>query len=298
MKKEIKGIIPPLTTPFGENEALDTDNLQANIRKLCEFPLAGFLVLGSNGELVMLSESECTQVLHAARAAIPKDRIMLAGTGCQSTGATIALTQQAARAGADAALVLNPSYYKGQMSKDVLVSHYHRVADASQIPVLIYNMPSNTGLDMTADTILEIASHPNIIGLKDSGGNLAKMGNITGAAGKDFRVLAGSAGFLLPALSIGASGGILALANIAPEQCCAIYDGFFTGKLEDAKAMQQRMIRANALVTRQWGVPALKAAMDMLGFYGGPCRKPLQAISQKEENILKETLQASGILPS
>lgn len=296
--KKIKGIIPPMTTPFDNNEVLDTEKLQGNIGDLCGFPLAGFLVLGSNGELVMLSEAECIEVMHAAREAIPKDRIMLAGTGCQSTGATIALTQEAARAGADAVLVLNPSYYKGQMSKNALVVHYHRVADASQIPVLIYNMPANTGLDMDAETILEIASHPNIIGLKDSGGNLAKMANIIGNVGKDFQVLAGSAGFLLPALSIGAKGGILALANIAPAQCCNIYDNYTEGKLEDAKTMQQRIIRVNAMVTRQWGVPALKAAMDMLGFYGGPCRNPLQAISTAQKNTLKESLKECDILPT
>lgn len=293
----LKGILPPLPTAFHSNGSLYPEKIQENIRALSAFPLTGFLILGSNGELVMLSEKEKAATYHAAREAIAPDKLMLAGTGGESTGATIHLTKEAEKAGANAALVLNPAYYKGQMSTEALVGHYHAVADASTIPVIIYNMPANTGLDMTAETILGIAAHPNIIGLKDSGGNLAKMGAIIGQAKKGFRVLAGSAGFLLPALSTGAAGGILALANIAPAQCCSMYEYFGQGAHEKAQKIQHRIITANAAVTRQWGVPALKAAMDHLGLYGGPARKPLLPVSDENRKQLVQILKDAGIGP-
>jgi 4-hydroxy-2-oxoglutarate aldolase len=272
---DLKGIYPPIPTSFDEKGNLALESMQRNLETLAVYDLAGFLVLGSNGETVMLSETEKLSVFKAARKAIPGNRLMLAGTGGQSTRETILLTRGAADAGADAAVVLNPFYYKGLMTKAALVRHFHQVADQSSIPLIIYNMPANTGLDMSADTILAIAGHPNIIGLKDSGGDLVKMGDITGHAKPGFQVLAGSAGFLLPALSLGAVGGILALANIAPRECIGIYQDFVAGNHDKARLQQIRMIRLNAMVTREKGVPALKSAMDMTGLYGGPCREPI-----------------------
>ncbi len=292
---KLNGIFPPLPTSFDAREHLAPKKIQSNIRALGKFPLAGFLILGSNGEMVMLSEDEKIAALHAAREAIPAGRLMLAGTGEQSTSATIRLTREAGRAGADAALVLNPFYYKGLMHKEALVAHYHDVAEASTIPVLIYNMPANSGMDMTAGTILAIAEHPNIIGLKDSGGNVVKLGEISGKAKNGFQVLAGSAGFLLPALSVGATGGILALANIAPRQCTGIYEAFVTGNNMEAMQLQQRMIQVNTVVTARWGVPALKAAMDHIGLYGGPSRKPIRAMDAASREALPGILEHAGI---
>ena len=285
---QLNGIFPPLPTSFNSDESVSQKHIRRNIEYLNSFDLRGYLILGSNGELVMLSHEEKIRVMQAAREAIPREKLMLAGTGCESTRETILLSKEAAKAGADAVMVLNPSYYKGQMSNSALVAHYHAVADASEVPVVIYNMPANTGLDMTAADILAIADHFNIIGLKDSGGNVAKMADIIYKAGKDFQVLAGSAGFLLPALSVGAVGGVLALANIAPGHCLDIYNVFSDGNMNKARELQQKIITLNAAVTRNWGVPALKAVMDHLGMYGGPCRKPLQPIS---DDIKKKLLQ-------
>jgi 4-hydroxy-2-oxoglutarate aldolase len=229
----------------------------------------------------MLSEKEKEMVYSAARDEIPADRLMIAGTGAQSTRETISRTKLAASCGADAALVLNPSYYRGQMTTEVLIKHYHAVADSSDIPLIIYNMPANSGIDMDADQILEIARHPNIIGLKDSGGNLVKMASIINRAPDEFQVLAGSASFLLPALTIGAVGGILALANISPSLCSGIRDAFLDGNMELAKELQFKAVEPNTAVTRKWGIPALKAAMDYLGLYGGPVRKPLLPVSDE-----------------
>jgi len=275
---KLNGIYPPLPTSFDENEDLALDKMKANIAHLSRYDLAGFLVLGSNGELVNLTEKEKYAVYKAAREAIPSDKIMLAGTGGQSTRETISNTKAAADAGADAVLVLNPSYYRGLMTQDALIIHYWAVADASTVPVIIYNMPANSGMDMDAEIIVKISAHKNIIGMKDSGGNLVKMGDVKRMAKADFQILAGSASFLLAALSVGAIGGILALANIAPEKCISVYNDFFSGNMERAQKTQLELIPINAAVTSKWGVPALKSAMNYMGLYGGIARKPILPI--------------------
>ena len=272
---KLNGLYPPLPTSFTGDEELNLSKIADNIEKLCSYRLSGILILGSNGEMVMLNNEEKKSVYDTARKAIPSGKLMIAGTGAQSTRETRHLSIMASDSGADAVLVLNPSYYKSQMNSDALVRFYHDVAEKSPAPVIIYNMPANSGLDMDAETILKASEHKNIIGIKDSGGNLVKMASVIKNAKPGFQVLAGSASFLLPALSIGAVGGILALANIAPELCLNIYDSFNNGELDKAKEYQLAAVDLNTAVTRKWGVPALKAAMDYLGMYGGPVRKPL-----------------------
>ncbi|MDZ7738660.1 MAG: dihydrodipicolinate synthase family protein [Bacteroidales bacterium] len=283
---KLNGLYPPLPTSFDKGGELDGGKITENIKTLCSHGLAGILVLGSNGEMVMLDDDEKKKAYNVARKAIPRDKLMIAGTGAQSTRQTIKLSLMASEAGADAVLVLSPSYYKGQMNRKALVQFYHEVAASSPVPVIIYNMPSNSGLDMDADTILESSTHDNIIGIKDSGGNLVKMASIIKNAKEGFQVLAGSAGFLLPALSIGAVGGILALANIAPELCLNIYNSFLNGEAEKAKEYQLRAVDINTAVTRKGGVPALKAAMDHLGMYGGPVRSPLLPLDDESRKQL------------
>jgi len=283
---KLNGIFPPVTTPFDKSEEFKPEALRQNLQHLARYPLAGFLLLGSNGEAAMLSQKEKFAVLHTAREAILPDKLMLAGTGCESTRETIILTKEAARAGADAAVVLNPLFYKSQMDAETLRAHYHSVADASTIPIIIYNMPQNTGIDLSAETILNISRHDNIVGLKDSGGDIQKLQNIVSNSKQNFQVLAGSAGFLLPALQIGAVGGILALANIAPQVCLKIYNLFLENRLDDASVLQQEIVELNTSVTRKWGVPALKAALDYLGMYGGASRKPLLKASEEAIGIV------------
>ena len=292
---QLNGIFPPLPTSFDEREDLDARKMQENIQRLNSYDLRGYLILGSNGELVNLTEEERVEVYERTREAIPSDRLMLAGTGCQSTRETIRLSRRAAGAGADAVLVLNPSYYKGLMNQKPLVQHYFAVAEATDVPVIVYNMPANSGLDMDAGTIAAISVHDNIIGMKDSGGNLVKMGDVRRGVKPDFQILAGSASFLLPALSVGAIGGVLALANIAPAQCIQIYQNFLEGKMEEARTLQLDMIPVNTAVTRQWGVPALKEAMDQLGLYGGPSRKPLLPVDQEIKDQLADLLNQNDI---
>jgi 4-hydroxy-2-oxoglutarate aldolase len=291
----LNGIFPPLPTSFDSNEELAFDKMEANIKTLSTYKLSGFLALGSNGELVHLSEKEKKEVLLLARKAIPEDKLMIAGVGGQSTRETIALTKSAGKAGADAVLVLNPFYFKGLMNTEALKAHYFSIADASDVPVIIYNMPANSGMDMSADTIIELSSHPNIIGLKDSGGNIVKLGDIRLRVKPDFQILAGGAGFFVPAMSVGAVGGILALANIAPSHCIEMYEAFLAGDMSRARGIQLNIIPVNAAVTREWGVPALKEAMDYLGLYGGPARKPLLPLKPEQKSTLINLLEKHNI---
>jgi len=289
----LHGIIPPVPTAFQKDESLFPEKLKENIAKLLLYDMTGVVVLGSNGEKVMLSEKERRSVIENAREVVPTGKLLIAGAGGESTLETIHDVKMVSECGADAAMVLSPSYYRNRMSQEAFVLHYHRVADASPVPVIIYNMPACTGVDLDAGTILEISKHPNIAGIKDSGGNLTKMAHILGSAREEFQYLAGGAGFLLPALSGGAAGGILALANIAPGLCLDIYNAFLEGRLDRARELQYKAVPVNDAVNREGGVPALKAAMDQLEFYGGPVRSPLLPLEESERTVLIKLLDES-----
>jgi 4-hydroxy-2-oxoglutarate aldolase len=290
------GIFPPIPTPFDAAGELDLKALARNFERWNRYPLAGYVVLGSNGEFPYLSESEKLTYFEAARKHIPQGKLFMAGTACESTHSTIALTRKAASLGADVAILITPSYFKSRMDAAGLSHYYQSVADASPIPVSMYNMPANTNVDMAADLIIKLSQHPNIVGLKDSGGNLAKLGEVIRSARPGFQVLAGSAGFLYPALCVGAVGGVLALANIAPQQCCDIVSFFNQGKHEDARELQLRMIAPNSAVTARFGVPGLKAALDMLGYYGGNPRSPMLPLPDGQKETLRSILVEAGIL--
>lgn len=292
---EIKGIIPPIPTPFDADGKVLHEHLRANLASWFAAGLHGVVVLGSNGEYVMLSEAEKCAVWETARFAIPHDRLFIAGAGKESTAGTIALTRRAADLGADAAMIVTPHYYRGQMSQGTLVRHYRAIADASPIPIILYNVPANTGVDMDAATILDLAQHENIAGIKDSSGNFPKMGEVIHAARAGFAFLAGSGSFLFPALTIGARGGVPALANVAPRECLRLYRAFQSGDYETARALQLGLIRLNAALTTRWSVPGLKAALDEVGYYGGPPRSPLQPLAVADRATLREILHEAGV---
>ncbi len=291
----IEGVLAPVPTPFDDDGRLFVRALRSNLAWLGKFPLTGVVALGTNGEFPLLSEQEKLRVIGQVREAVPPGRLVIAGTGCEGTAATIALTKRAAQLGADAALVITPSYYRSRMVPEALTRHFLTVAEAAPIPIVLYNMPANTGVDLTPEVVLALAGHPNVVGIKDSGGNLAAMAEICRAAPPGFSVLAGSAGFFLPALSVGAVGGIMALANIAPAECCALWEYARRGHWSAAQTLQKRLVRLNNAVTRLWGVAALKEAMDMLGLYGGPVRPPLMPLSQEKVEALRLLLQESGL---
>jgi 4-hydroxy-2-oxoglutarate aldolase len=293
----LQGVFPPIPTPFAAGGDVDHQSLADNLARLNQFDLSGYVVLGSNGEAPFLAAEEKERVWTTARAVIPDGKLMIAGTGCESTRQTVALTLKAARAGADAALVVTPHYYNPKMTAEALLQHYIAVANASPIPILIYNVPKFTNVNMSAAAVGRAAAHPNIVGLKDTSGNVAQLADTVREAGPGFQVLAGSAGFFLGGLAVGAVGGILALANIAPDKALAIYRLFQEGSWAEAAALQRRMIPVNAAVTATYGIAGLKAAMDMLGHYGGPVRPPLLGISADERALLRDILIQGGILP-
>jgi len=292
----LRGVFTPIVTSFDEEGQVAHDRMAANLERWNQTALQGYIVLGSNGEWVFLNEQERLDVLRTARQAIPPDKLLIAGTAAESTRHTIGMTEAAAALGADAAIIVNPNYYKGQMTPAVLATYYRTVADRSPIPIVIYNLPPATGMDLPADLLVELSGHPNIAGVKDTGGNIAKMGETVRRAAPAFQVLAGSANFFFPALALGVAGGVLALANIAPEASVALFDLFQAGRIDEGRALHLRLLPVNLAVTSRWGISGLKAAMDMLGYYGGPPRLPLQPLEEARRAELREILAEAALL--
>jgi 4-hydroxy-tetrahydrodipicolinate synthase len=293
--RKLEGVFPPIPTPFDASGKILHDKLISNLARWNETGLHGYVVLGSNGEYVMLNESERAAVWETARAAIPRDRLFFAGTGAESTSTAIALTKRAAELGADAAMVVTPHYYKSQMNGQTLINHYRVIADASPIPIILYNFPPSTGIDLDAPTVLQLAQHPNIVGIKDSSGNITKFAEIVRGASSDFALLAGSGAYFYPSLCVGATGCVPALGNIAPRECVALFDAFRAGRHEEAREIQLRVIALNAAITSKWSVPGLKAALDELNFYGGPPRLPLRSLGTEDRHALKELMKQAGV---
>jgi len=290
-----RGVFAPVATVFGADGELDRVRFSANLNFYAASALDGVVLLGSNGEFATMDLDERRQVIECGVAAINGRRTVLAGTGAESTRATIDLTKASASAGVDYALVVTPHYYKSRYDQAAYVNHYLKVAEASPIPVLIYVMAAYTGVDLPTPIILELAKHPNIVGIKDSGGNAAKVGEIIAGARSDFGVLAGSANFLYAALCLGASGGIVALGNIAPQECAEIARLFYAGDHAAARELQLRMIAPNAAVTSRFGIAGLKAALDWVGLNGGAPREPILPLNDGERDALFATLQTAGI---
>lgn len=287
------GIYPPLPTFFTANDELDLDTLRQHIRRIADSGIVGYVVMGTNGEAVHLSSEERARVIETTRATAGDQALVLAGCGEQSTRATIVLCRQAAHAGANFALTLPPFYFKGRMDGEALLAHYRAVADSSPLPVVIYNMPASAaGLDLDAATICALAEHPNIAGVKDSAGNMAKLSQIAAQAPARFRVFAGSAGYLLPALAVGAVGAVAALANIFPREVCHLQELFENGQMLEARELQARLAPSNTAVTSIYSVPGLKAALDILFDYGGSPRSPLQALKGQERDKLAAILRS------
>ncbi len=289
------GIYPPLPTFFDGNEELDLPMLQQHMRNLLDSGIAGYVLMGSNGEAVHLTSDERVQLVQAAREVIDNENSelpLIVGCGDTSTRSTIAHCRSTAQYGADIALVIPPSYYRSSMTTAALLAHYRAVADASPIPVLVYNMPANTaGLDLDAALLGALAEHENIIGVKDSSGNIAKLAQVIASVPSTFKVFAGSAGYLLPALVVGAAGAVSALANVFPQEVCDVLALFDAGQLDEARELQARLIPANNGVTTVYNVPGLKAALELTAGYGGIPRMPLLPLSAQERDKLGTMLR-------
>jgi 4-hydroxy-2-oxoglutarate aldolase len=296
MDVSMAGAYAPITTPFDAKGEVAYDKLAENVAKWAKTRLTGLVVLGSNGEGVFLTEEERKRVLETVRQALPHDKRMVVGTGMESTYATARQNEMAAQAGADAVLVITPSYYRSKMDSPAMVRHYTALAEQSARPLFIYNMPGNTGIDLSVETVLEIAQHPNVIGVKDSSGNIAKIGAVIAAAPPHFKVYAGSASFLYPTVALGGVGGVMALGNIAPNVCADLYEFAAAGRHADARDLQLKIIPLNTAVTAGFGIPALKQGLDWVGYYGGPVRSPLAPLTDAQKSKLREMMVALGVL--
>jgi 4-hydroxy-2-oxoglutarate aldolase len=292
---DLHGIFPPITTPFVGGKVA-YDQLAGNIARWNKTGLKGYVAFGSNGEYVYLSDEEKLEVVKTVAASAAPGMKVIAGTGCESTWQTIQLTNACARLGAHAALVVTPFYYGGRMNEAALLQHFTAVADKSDIPILIYNVTKFTNINVSVGLAARLSRHPNIIGIKDSNGNVSSLGEMVNAVDKDFSVLVGTAGALFGALTLGAVGGVLALANVAPEACVRIQQLLRQGDIEAARALQIRMLPVNTAVTATYGVPGLKAALDMLGYFGGDPRPPLLPASEKERSEIEAILKTAGLL--
>jgi 4-hydroxy-2-oxoglutarate aldolase len=286
---KLSGVLPPIATPFQDGKVA-LDKLKKNFEKWNRTGLSGFLVIGSNGEAVFLNDKEKMKVIEISRESIPKSKIMMVGTGMESTQETIRLTNQAAKMGADCALAVTPSYFKGSMKPQILYEHFISVAESSEIGILVYNVPQFTGINMEAELVAKLSEHPNIIGIKDSSGNISQLSEIVHLSKKEFAVFVGSAPVFFPALCVGAVGGILAVAQVAPWECMQILNLFKKGKMVEARALQERLTPLAKAVTTKYGIGGLKMAMDLAGYFGGNPRPPLKRPGKEVEEELKKLI--------
>jgi 4-hydroxy-2-oxoglutarate aldolase len=292
---DLRGVLPPVLTPFSEDGSINFQAFVHNIERWNKTPLSGYLFLGSNSETAYLNEQEKIELLKRAKELIPANRVFLVGTGLESTQETIRFTNIAAGTGAQAALVLTPSYYIDQMNDSALVKHFTILADASDIPILLYNVPKHTHLNISANVVKTISTHPNIIGMKDSSGDCSQLETFLSVADANFTVLVGTAAAWYPALELGIKGGIMALATIAPNECTEIQSMFNSESQQQARTLFERLLPVNTAVTATYGVAGLKYAADILGYMGGFVRSPLLPLDQESKSRIKKILCDAGL---
>lgn len=296
MALDLRGVFPPAPTPFAPDESFDASALTHNLGLLLRAPIRGVVVLGSNGEAPLIGDDDSVRVVETARAVVPRERLLIAGTGRESTHDTIRLTARAAAAGADAVLVRTPAFFRSQMTVEAFVAHYTRVADASPIPVLLYNYTALTGVTLPPDAVAQLAGHANIVGMKESGTDATLIQGYGAHAGPSFTLLGGTVTALDVSVAAGAAGAILAAAVVVPRQCVDLFELFTTGRAEEARALQKRIVDLNAFVTTTYGVPGLKLAQDLVGQRGGVPRGPLLPAPSEARAPILERLRALGAL--
>ena len=273
---KLHGIFPPIATPFNHEGELWKVKVQHNIEKWNRTGLAGYVVCGSTGESVMLTTEEKIQLWEWVAQYAAPEKLLVAGTGVESVRETVALSNRVAEMGYKVAMVRTPHYYKNLINNAAAQMLYFRaVADQSKIPLIIYNWPQVTGVDIPAEAVAELSHHPNIIAIKESSGNLEKVMQMIRETKPGFQVLTGSAPTLAPSFAVGCVGAVLAFANAAPYATISIWEAHRTREPEAAMDWQKRISRAAVLVTTKYGIPGLKHAMDLAGYYGGPPRLPL-----------------------
>lgn len=294
---KLKGVIPPMITPFKDNGDVDYDKHIANIKKWNHYDLGGYLVLGSNSETVYLNEEEKLELIKIT-VENKKDGIpVLVGTALESTKETIMLTNKAAQLGADAALLVTPFYYGSNMNDEALIGYYTDVADNIEIPALIYNVTKFTHVNISPKAVSVLAGHPNIIGMKDSSGSIPQLIDFKRAVGgNEFNLMVGTASAWYPALTLGIEASVMALVNCCPEECVNVQKEYEAGNYKKSQELYERMFPVNSAVTGKFGIAGLKYACDLLGFYGGYVRKPMVQIKEEDKKELEKILKSANLL--
>jgi 4-hydroxy-2-oxoglutarate aldolase len=286
----LSGVFPALTTPFSADGSVSVEDIKHNITKYNATGLAGYVAIGSTGESVLLSRKEVDTVLVAVKESAAPNMRLIAGTGAESTSETIDRTKRAAELGYHVALVKTPYYYKPMYKPEVFIAHYRRVADASPIPVMLYSVPQFTGVALEAPEVGVLAQHANIIGIKESSGNVQRAAEMLAVVPASFQLLVGSASMMFPSMVLGAVGSILALASALPEQCVALFDAARKGDLETARALQATILPASKVIVSQSGIPGVKYAMDQAGYRGGLPRLPLMPLQEDQKRVIRELM--------
>jgi 4-hydroxy-2-oxoglutarate aldolase len=290
--KSLSGVFAPLPTPFDRAHQVDLARLRTAFARWVVAPLSGFVLLGSNGEAVLMDDAESDRVIAAAREAVPAGRPLIVGTGRESTENTVKATKRAAALGADAALVRTPAFFKPQMTSDAFVRHYTAVAEASPIPILLYNFSAMTGVNLLPAAVAQLAPHVNIIGIKESGSDLGQLSELVARPTADFSVLTGSAATFYRALCAGASGGILAISSIMPDACVRLFALTQAGNHAQAQVLQEQLLPLARLLGSTHGVPGVKAALNMIGFDVGYPRPPLSPLAEPAVAAVRVALHA------
>ncbi|HYX28272.1 MAG TPA: dihydrodipicolinate synthase family protein [Pyrinomonadaceae bacterium] len=296
MSINLSGLLLPITTPFKPDETIDTHGLVSNIEKWNQIGITGYVVLGSTGERVNLNETEYLRVIETARGATPDSMSFIVGAGQQSTRGTIEEIELAAKAGAEAALVITPQYYRSAMTQGALEAHYTAVADASPIPIVLYSMPDLTGIKIEAETADSLSDHDNIIGMKDSSNDVETFRRTVQRVRSDFVMMIGNGTVFAEALRAGARGGILAVGCCAPEICLEIYRAVQANENDRADRLQQSLTALARAVTRTYGIGGLKAAMEMAGYLGGAVRAPLKRPAQEAIAEIESLLHEAALV--
>ncbi len=295
MQKSFKGIFSPLATPFVDDK-ISPEKFRENIQKYNSLDLAGYVILGTSGESPLLSVEESEKLVQAGKEAASPGKKIIVGTGLESTKMTLEFTNRMADLDIDAAMIRTPSYFKSRMNREALKKHFLFLADQSKVPVLIYNNPRVLGVSVDSELLIELSKHPNIAGIKDSSGDLSFLAETIPHIDPPFSFLIGAGGVFLPGLRLGASGGILAIADVAPAQCVELYNLYLEGKMDDALKLQFDLAPLSRAVAQTFGVPGLKYSLDMVGYYGGPCRLPLLPLDDESKKEIKAVLSKLGLL--
>ena len=299
MMKPPAGVFAPVVTTFyeaAEGGDVDLAAFAANIRAHLAAGMHGIVVTGSTGEAALLDFDERAALVDTAREMVPSDKRLIVGTGAESTRACIKLTRDAASRGADGVLVVAPHYYGAAMTEAALSDHYHAVADASPVPVMLYSIPKYMHFALSPALVSDLARHENVIGIKDSSGNRELFAEYMKAQSAKFSVLTGNAPMFHHALSIGSRGGILAVALFAAALTMDLYDAAQRGDSEGAAAAQARVTPLGARIVGEMGVAGVKAAMDRVGLVGGPVRSPLLPLDANQRAALDELLSVAELV--